>query len=86
MGPRGLVASEAFNTAGSSVQPGSGRETFIAMMKSANLWKGDDLALVGRLGRAGFRAILAERQMSPRSMVIVEVRGKDPPQVPRTMI
>ncbi len=59
--------------AGSSLQPGSGRETFIAMMKSTNLWKGDDLALAGRLSRARLRAILPERQMSPGSMVIVEV-------------
>ena len=73
------MASEACNMVWSGFQPGSGRETFIAMMKSANLWKGDDLVLAGRLSRAGLRAILAERQMSPCSVVIVEIRPQDPP-------
>ncbi len=82
MGSRDLVTSATCNTAGSSLQPGSSRETFIAMMKSANLWKGDNLALARRLSRARLRAILAERQMSSGSMVIVEVGGKNPPQVP----
>ncbi len=59
---------------------GSGREPLVAMMKSTDLWKGDDFTLAGWLSRARYRAIFPKRQMRSGLVVIIEVRGEDPTQ------
>ncbi len=61
------------DTAGSGPRLGLGRETFVAMMKSTDLREGNDLAWTRRLFRARLGTVFSERQMSPGSMVIVEV-------------
>jgi hypothetical protein len=43
------------------------------MMQAADLWESDDLARIGRMNQTWFRAVLLKRQVSPGSMVIVEV-------------
>ena len=53
--------------------PRLGRETFVTMMQAADLWESDDLARIGRMNQTWFRAVLLKRQVSPGSMVIVEV-------------
>jgi hypothetical protein len=50
-------------------------------MESPDLWKGDDATLAGWLSRSRLRTIFPKRQMSPGSVVIIEVRGKDPTQM-----
>jgi hypothetical protein len=51
------------------------------MMKSTDLWKGDDLALARRLYRARLRAILSEREVGPRLMIVLEIGRQKPLQV-----
>ena len=43
------------------------------MMQAADLWKSDDLARIGRMNQTWFRAVLLKQQVSPGSMVILEV-------------
>ena len=50
---------------------------FVAMMKSADLRQGDDLALLGHLDRARFGAIHSERQVSSRPIGVLDV----PPRI-----
>ena len=54
------------------------------MTQAADLWESDDLARIRRMNRTWFRAILLKRQVSSGSMVMVEIRCQDPPQVPFT--
>ena len=61
------------DTAGFGPRLGSGRETFVAMMKSTDLREGNDLAWTRRPFRARLGTVFSERQVRPGSMVIVEV-------------
>ncbi len=51
-----------------------GDESFVAMMRAADSWEGDDLGRIRRMNRTLFRAVLPKRQVSSGSMVIVELR------------
>ena len=57
----------------SRLRLGSGREPFVSMMKAADLRESDNLARTRWAGRTRLWAVLGERQVSPGSMVIVEV-------------
>ena len=50
-------------------------------MKSTDLRKGNDLARTRRPFRTRLGTVFSERQVRPGSMVIIEVGGKDLPQV-----
>lgn len=67
--------------ANSNCRLGSGLAPLVAMMKSTDLWKGDDSTLAGWLSRARLGTIFPKRQMSPGLVVIIEVRGEDPTQM-----
>ena len=60
----------------------SGRETLVTMMQTADPGQGNDLPGTGRLNRSSIRCVLAERQVGPRTVIIVEVRAKNAPQMP----
>ncbi len=66
----------------SNIRLGSGREPMVAMMKSTDLWKGDDFTLAGWLSRARLRTIFPKRQIRSGLVVIIKVRGEDPMQMP----
>lgn len=51
------------------------------MMQPTDLRKGNDLATLGWLDESAFGAILAQRKMRARAMVIVQARSQDRPQV-----
>ena len=65
----------------SKFRHGLGREPLVAMMKSTDMWKGDDITLVGWLNRARLRAIFPKQQMRSGLVVTIEVRGEDPTQM-----
>jgi hypothetical protein len=48
--------------------------SFVSMVKSADLWTGDDSP--GRLHRPGDWSVLVERKVSSRYVVVVEVGTK----------
>ena len=50
-------------------------------MQATDLWDGDDLSESVWHDRARVRAILVERKMSARSMVVVDVRREDAAQM-----
>ncbi len=62
---------------------GSGRESFVSVMKAADLRESDNLSRIRWTGRTRFWAVLGERQVGPGSMIIVEVGRQDPTQVTR---
>ncbi len=52
---------------------GSGRESLVAVMESADLRKRHDLATADRLHRPSVGRILVERQVTSGTMIIVQV-------------
>ena len=59
----------------------SGGASFVTMMQAADLWDRNNLAS-GRLAYGpGLRTILGEREMRPRSMIILNVRRQDAAQM-----
>ena len=52
------------------------------MMEPADLWKRHDLSAAAGLNRSLLGGVLAQRKMGSGSVVIVEVRNKDPSQMP----
>ena len=59
----------------------SGSQPLVAMMKSADLRKGGDLALVGRLHPARLGAILFEGEVGPGVVIIPQVGRQKPLEV-----
>ena len=51
------------------------------MMQTADVRQRDDLAALGRFNFSFNRRVSIERQVRPRMMIIVEIIGKNPPQV-----
>ena len=51
------------------------------MVKTADLRNRDHLAVVRRMAGAGIRAIFVEREMCPRTVIVVDVRRQDPAQM-----
>ena len=45
------------------------------MVQATDLWDGDDVPKSGGLYRTAIRAILVEREVSPGTVIIVEVGG-----------
>ena len=52
------------------------------MVKPADLRNRDHLAAVWRVDGASIRAVLAERKMGARAVIVIDVREQDPAQVP----
>ena len=65
----------------SAFESRSGGEAFVAMVKAADLRNRDHLAVVWRLDGASTRAVFVERQMRPRAVIVIGVRGQDPAQM-----
>ena len=59
------------------------RETFVAMMKPANLWPRHDRAGCGGENRTAVRRIFLEPEMRAGAMVVAQVRRQDTAQVRR---
>ena len=53
----------------------SGRETIVAMMKSAHFRKRNNLSLLRSLHRPRFRGIFVQAQVGPTPVIIGEIRG-----------
>ena len=53
----------------------------IPMVQAADLWDCDDSAAAGRFDLAFNRRVAIQRQVSPRFMVVHEVRGQDAPEM-----
>ena len=53
----------------------------VAMMQSADHRQGDDLPSIDGLALARFRGVLVEREVSPASVVVLDVLPHDAPQV-----
>ena len=51
-----------------------GGKPFVAVMKAADLWEGDDLSGIRRMNRTWFWAVLLKRQVRSGSMVVVKIR------------
>ena len=51
------------------------------MVQPADHREGDDLPPVGGLALAAFGGVLVEREVGPRSVIALEVRPQDAPQV-----
>ena len=51
------------------------------MMQPADHREGDDLPSIDGLTLAGFGGILAEREVGPGSVIVLEVLAQDVPQV-----
>jgi hypothetical protein len=51
------------------------------MMQAADLRDGDDSSDPGWLDRTRVRAILAEREMRPGLMVVINITGQNPAQM-----
>ena len=60
---------------------GSGCASCVAMMQSADYREGDDLASIDGLALAGFGGVLAEREVGPGSVIVLEVLPQDASQV-----
>ena len=60
----------------------SGREPLVPMMEPADLWKRHDLSDTAGLSRSSTGGVLAQRKMRSGSVVIIEVRNKDPSRMP----
>ena len=60
---------------------GSGCASRVAMMQSADHREGDDLPPIRRLALAEVGGVLAEREVGPRSVIVLEVLLQDAPQV-----
>ncbi len=60
----------------------SGGETFVALMKPADLRNRDHRAAIRRLDGASIRAVFVERQMGPRAVIVIDVREQDAAQMP----
>jgi hypothetical protein len=58
---------------------GSGCVSCVAMMQPADHREGDDLPPVRRLALAVFGGVLVEREVGPRSVIVLEVLPKDAP-------
>ena len=52
------------------------------MMEPADLWKRHDLSGAAGLNRSPLGGVLSQRKMRSGSVVIIEVRNKDPSQMP----
>lgn len=50
-------------------------------MQTTEIWKGYDPPGIGRLNGPSRRCLLAQRQVRPRSVIVVEVRGKNAAQM-----
>lgn len=48
----------------------------VAMVQATDLWDGDDVTQRDWLYRTTLRAILIEREMGSRAVVVIEVRGQ----------
>src|SRR5208283_1847878 len=66
---------------GAALESGSGGQSFVAMVKPADLRNRDHLAAVRRSDEASIRAIFVERQMRAGALVIVDIPGKDAAQM-----
>ena len=55
--------------------------TFIAMMQTADLWEGNNLACRRRLYGARLRAILVEREMCSAPVMILKIARQDAAQM-----
>lgn len=66
---------------GAALESRSGGEALVALMKPADLRNRDHLAAIRRLDGARIRAVFVERQMGPRAVIVIEVRGQDPAQM-----
>jgi hypothetical protein len=51
------------------------------MVQATDLWDGDDVTQRDWLYRTTLRAILIEREMGSRAVVVIEVRGQDAMQM-----
>ena len=60
----------------------SGREPLVPMMEPADLRKRHDLSGAAGLNRSPLGSVLAQRKMRSVPVVIIEVRNKDPSQMP----
>ena len=64
-----------------ALESGSSGETFVAMVKTADLWNRDHLAAVRRIDGASIRAIFVEREMCPRAVIVIDVRRQGAAQM-----
>ena len=55
--------------------PRSSGSSFVSVVKSADLWVGDDSS--DWLNRPRYRSVLVERKVSSRPMIVVEIGTKD---------
>ena len=53
----------------------SSGSSFVSVVKSAELWDGDDLS--GWMNWPGYRSVFVERKVSSRFMIVVEVATKN---------
>ncbi len=60
----------------------SGREPFVPVMEPADLWKRHDRSAAAGLHRSSLGGVLAQRKMGSGLVVIIEVRNKNPSQMP----
>ena len=56
-----------------------GGASCVAMMEPADHRKGDDVSPIDGLALAGFGGVLVEREVSPGSVIVLEVLPKDTP-------
>ena len=67
----GQLGADEQELAASPISRGS---TLIAMMQTADLREGNNLARGWRMYRSGLRAILVEREMRPALVIILKIR------------
>ncbi len=60
----------------------SGRKPLVPMMKPADLWKRHDLSAAAGLNRSPVGGVFSQRKMRSGSVIIIEVRNKNPSQMP----
>ena len=59
---------------------GSGSSSFVAMMQTADLWNLNNPSYLHRLNRPSYRSVFAQREVSPRTLVILEVGSENSPE------
>jgi hypothetical protein len=64
-----------------ALESGSSGETFVAMVKTADLRNRNHLAAVWQLNGTSIRAVFVERQMCPRAVIVIDVRRQDAAQM-----
>ncbi len=75
------AATKQYKSAVKHTSVQSGSQPLVTMMETANLWKSDYLTGFDGLDRPWHGAVLAQRKVSPRPMIIVQIRSENAPQV-----